>query len=167
MAGLGRREVRSRWRVAGKIEVPVERVTSCCFGGDNWDELYITTASRDLDEAGRAEQPQAGGVFHCKPGVSGPSTNVFGLVRDALRDDQPVDFLGVIVGFVEVLDFVVTHKTAFLIPAFFHPGKTPLGAALGSPDRFAIPQKPGSCVRRENSGQSTAVLNRHLKRDVA
>lgn len=61
----------------GKIEVPVERVTSCCFGGDNWDELYITTASRDLDEAGKAEQPQAGGVFHCKPGVSGPPTNLY------------------------------------------------------------------------------------------
>ena len=61
----------------GKIEVPVERVTSCCFGGENWDELYITTASRDLDEMGRAEQPQAGGVFHCKPGVSGPPTNLY------------------------------------------------------------------------------------------
>ena len=35
-----------------KVEVPVECVTSCCFGGENWDELYITTSSRDLDEAG-------------------------------------------------------------------------------------------------------------------
>ena len=49
--------------------------------------------------------------------------SVFGLVRDALRDDLPVDFLGVIVGFVEVLDFVVTHETAFLIPAFFTPAR--------------------------------------------
>ena len=60
-----------------KVEVPVECVTSCCFGGENWDELYITTSSRDLDEAGRAEQPLAGGVFRCKPGVSGPATNLF------------------------------------------------------------------------------------------
>ena len=60
-----------------KIEVPVERVTSCCFGGENWDELYITTASRDLNEAGKLQQPLAGGVFRCKLNVSGPSTNLF------------------------------------------------------------------------------------------
>jgi len=61
----------------GKIDVPVERVTSCCFGGNNWDELYITTASRDLDEAGKAAQPQAGGIFQCKPGFSGPPTDLY------------------------------------------------------------------------------------------
>ena len=60
-----------------KVEVPVECVTSCCFGGENWDELYITTSSRDLDRTGRVEQPLAGGVFRCKPGVSGPPTNLF------------------------------------------------------------------------------------------
>lgn len=60
-----------------KIDIPVERVTSCCFGGDNWDELFITTASRDLDEAGRLKQPQAGGIFMCRPNVSGPPTNLF------------------------------------------------------------------------------------------
>ncbi len=60
-----------------KIDIPVERVTSCCFGGDNWDELFITTASRDLDEAGSLKQPQAGGIFRCRPNVSGPPTNLF------------------------------------------------------------------------------------------
>ena len=60
-----------------KIEVPVECVTSCCFGGENWDELYITTSSRDLDEEGRIKQPLAGGVFRCKPNISGPPTNLF------------------------------------------------------------------------------------------
>jgi len=60
-----------------KVEVPVECVTSCCFGGENWDELYITTSSRDLDEAGRAAQPLAGGVFCCRTGIGGPPTNLF------------------------------------------------------------------------------------------
>ena len=60
-----------------KVDVPVECVTSCCFGGENWDELYITSSSRDLDEVGRAKQPLAGGVFLCKPGMSGPATNLF------------------------------------------------------------------------------------------
>ena len=60
-----------------KVEVPVECVTSCCFGGENWDELYITTSSRDLDEAGRAAQPLAGGVFCCRTGIGGPPTHLF------------------------------------------------------------------------------------------
>ena len=60
-----------------KVEVPVECVTSCCFGGENWDELYITTSSRDLDEAGRAAQPLAGGVFRCRTGIGGLPTNLF------------------------------------------------------------------------------------------
>ena len=60
-----------------KVHVPVECVTSCCFGGENWDELYITTSSRALDDGGRAEQPLAGGVVRCKPGGSAPPTNLF------------------------------------------------------------------------------------------
>ena len=60
-----------------KVEVPVECVTSCCFGGENWDELYITTSSRDLDDAGRVAQPLAGGLFRCQTGVGGPPTNLF------------------------------------------------------------------------------------------
>ena len=54
-----------------KIEVPVEAVTSCCFGGDALEELFITTASRDLDAAGRAQQPLAGSIFVAKPDTSG------------------------------------------------------------------------------------------------
>ena len=60
-----------------KIEVPVEAVSSCCFGGDAWDELFITTASRDLDAAGRAQQPLAGSIFVAKPGVRGMPAHHF------------------------------------------------------------------------------------------
>ena len=59
-----------------KIEVPVADVTSCCFGGDEWDELFITTASRDLDVAGHARQPLAGSIFVAKLGVAGPPTQL-------------------------------------------------------------------------------------------
>jgi sugar lactone lactonase YvrE len=61
----------------GKIDVPVEAVTSCCFGGSRWDELYITTASRDLDAGGRTQQPLAGSVFRANPGITGPPTQLF------------------------------------------------------------------------------------------
>lgn len=53
------------------IEVPVQRPTSCVFGGPRLDHLFITSARIDLDEAALATQPQAGGVFVVKPGVSG------------------------------------------------------------------------------------------------
>ena len=59
----------------GKIEVPVEAVTSCCFG--DGDELFITTASRDLDAAGRARQSLAGGIFRAKTGVRGMAVGSF------------------------------------------------------------------------------------------
>lgn len=50
------------------IEVPVTKVTACTFGGDNLDELYITT-SRDSVEAD--EEPAAGSLFMAQPGVRG------------------------------------------------------------------------------------------------
>jgi D-xylonolactonase len=36
-------------RFVEKIDMPVERVSSCAFGGPNLDELYITTAGGQPD----------------------------------------------------------------------------------------------------------------------
>ncbi|MDG1891810.1 MAG: SMP-30/gluconolactonase/LRE family protein [Verrucomicrobiota bacterium] len=60
-----------------KVEVPVECVTACCFGGKDFRTLYITTASRDLDAQGHREQPLAGGLFSADVGVAGLPTPVF------------------------------------------------------------------------------------------
>jgi sugar lactone lactonase YvrE len=65
---------RTGQRIA-KIEVPVEAVTSCCFGDDT--ELFITTASRDLDAAGHERQPLAGGIFRADTGVRGMPVTTF------------------------------------------------------------------------------------------
>ncbi len=54
-----------------EIRLPVAQVTSCTFGGDRLDELYITTAWNGLPDAGRAAQPLAGGLFRASPGVTG------------------------------------------------------------------------------------------------
>ncbi len=54
-----------------EIPVPVQRPTSCAFGGERLDELYITSARRDLSAAELEHQPKAGGVFRCRPGVTG------------------------------------------------------------------------------------------------
>lgn len=45
------------------VELPVERATSCAFGGPNRDILFVTTARVDLDETDLARQPEAGRVF--------------------------------------------------------------------------------------------------------
>ena len=53
------------------IQVPVARPTSCAFGGPDLDRLYVTSASRVLDEAALGMQPKAGGLFMLTPGVTG------------------------------------------------------------------------------------------------
>jgi sugar lactone lactonase YvrE len=53
------------------IEVPALQVTACAFGGPNLDQLYITTARHNLDEATLAKYPHAGGLFVVEPGAQG------------------------------------------------------------------------------------------------
>jgi sugar lactone lactonase YvrE len=53
------------------VEVPVEQPSSCAFGGPNLDRLYVTSATKDLDETALAMQPKAGGLFMLTPGVRG------------------------------------------------------------------------------------------------
>lgn len=55
----------------GRIELPVANVTSCTFAGPQLDTLFITTARKGLSETELAEQPLAGGLFRCSPGVRG------------------------------------------------------------------------------------------------
>jgi sugar lactone lactonase YvrE len=61
-----------------KVEVPAARVTSCVFGGDRLDELYITSARTGLPEEELRERPLSGGIFRLKPGVQGMPSYPFG-----------------------------------------------------------------------------------------
>lgn len=54
-----------------RVYVPARRVSSCCFGGNDYNCLYITTAWEDYDKAARDADPLAGGIFAIHPGVSG------------------------------------------------------------------------------------------------
>ena len=53
------------------LPLPVQRPTSCAFGGPNLETLYITTASADLSAAERAAQPLAGALFEATLGITG------------------------------------------------------------------------------------------------
>jgi sugar lactone lactonase YvrE len=59
------------------IKMPVQRPTSCAFGGPDFDRLYVTSARRDLDQAALAMQPNAGGLFLLCPGVRGLAERPF------------------------------------------------------------------------------------------
>lgn len=53
------------------LEVPVSQPSSCCFGGPELRDLYITTATYDMSEEQLAAEPTAGGLYRCRPGVAG------------------------------------------------------------------------------------------------
>jgi sugar lactone lactonase YvrE len=61
-----------------KINVPAKNVTSCAFGGDKLDVLYITTARKGNSEDELKQYPFSGGLFKIKPGVTGVIANYFG-----------------------------------------------------------------------------------------
>jgi sugar lactone lactonase YvrE len=48
------------------IPMPAARITSCAFGGDDFGDLYITSAKRDLSHEQLANQPLAGSLFVIK-----------------------------------------------------------------------------------------------------
>lgn len=73
----------TRWNPAtgellGKVHVAAERTSSCCFGGDSHDMLYITSARTGLDSEALSRQPLAGGVFAVHTGHRGLPCVPFG-----------------------------------------------------------------------------------------
>lgn len=72
------------------VETTAPAVTSCCFGGADGGDLFITSGALripdpvlpiigwSVDMADRASTaPGAGGVFVCRPGVTGPAATPF------------------------------------------------------------------------------------------
>jgi len=54
-----------------QIPVPAKNVSSCVFGGENRNELFITSARVDLDEDTLKQYPLTGGVFRLETTVEG------------------------------------------------------------------------------------------------
>jgi sugar lactone lactonase YvrE len=55
------------------VPLPVDRPTSCAFGGAGAGTLFVTTAREGLGEAALARQPDAGRLLRLDPpGVTGP-----------------------------------------------------------------------------------------------
>ena len=60
------------------VDVPVQRPTSCCFGGKGNNQLFITSSRADLTEEQLNKQPYAGNVFVVETDTQGQGTNFFG-----------------------------------------------------------------------------------------
>ena len=58
-------------RLDRSVRLPVQRPTTCMFGGPDFATLYVTSARMGLDDDALAAQPQAGGVFALVPSVRG------------------------------------------------------------------------------------------------
>ena len=71
----------TRYDQKGSIErvvyLPVQRPTSCAFGGRDLDQLFITSAWTGLSETDRREQPLAGDLFWVQTEVKGQQENKF------------------------------------------------------------------------------------------
>ncbi|MGJ3244555.1 MAG: SMP-30/gluconolactonase/LRE family protein [Elainellaceae cyanobacterium] len=62
-----------------RIEMPVQRPTSCTFGGENWQNLYITSASVGLSEVEIQQSFYSGDLFCVNGSTRGMLANRFGL----------------------------------------------------------------------------------------
>lgn len=60
-----------------ELRVPVQRPTSCAFGGPGLDQLFFTSARVGLSDSQLSTQPTAGGLFMAVPGVRGIADRPF------------------------------------------------------------------------------------------
>lgn len=67
-----------RGLVLERIPVPARNVSSCCFGGPDLDELYVTSARKGLGSADLPELPLSGGLFRLRARVEGLPTCAYG-----------------------------------------------------------------------------------------
>ena len=68
-----------------QVDIPAMRVTSCCFGGPNFDWLYVTSARYMAGNKELAELPNSGGIFVIKGlGVKGRPAHRFRYTLPAL-----------------------------------------------------------------------------------
>jgi sugar lactone lactonase YvrE len=71
------RRYRPDGTLAERIVVPAGQPSSCCFGGSDLEDLYVTSAREGLSADELRRQPHAGDLFVLRPGVPGLPTTPF------------------------------------------------------------------------------------------
>lgn len=70
-----------------KIKLPVEQCTSVAFGGENLDQLYITTGAEGFTKKDYKSQPKAGCLFQ----VDMSKTSVRGVEAGIFKSETAMD----------------------------------------------------------------------------
>lgn len=60
-----------------KVKVPAPQISSCTFGGEQLDTLYITSARENMSETQLTEHPSSGGLFAVKTPYKGVPAHLF------------------------------------------------------------------------------------------
>ena len=60
-----------------QIYLPVKNVTNCTFGGSKNDELFISTARKDMSAKELKKYPLSGSLFKVKTNIKGTKTTSF------------------------------------------------------------------------------------------
>lgn len=68
-------------QLLGKVFVDAPHVTNCAFGGNNMQQLFITTATSGLSDAQREQFPLSGSLFIADTGISGLAAYPFKPVK--------------------------------------------------------------------------------------
>ncbi|WP_243493375.1 SMP-30/gluconolactonase/LRE family protein [Massilia violaceinigra] len=64
-------------RLSDRVAMPVPRPTSCCFGGEDIDTLFITTARFAMTPSELADHPDAGDLYAMRPEIPGVSRHLY------------------------------------------------------------------------------------------
>ena len=75
--GWGLNRYSAEGELVAEVRLPVARITSCCFGGPELRDLYVTTRREGLGAADAAAQPVAGALLRLDVGVVGLPTHAF------------------------------------------------------------------------------------------
>jgi sugar lactone lactonase YvrE len=59
------------------VALPTRQITSCAFGGSDLEDLYVTSAREWLAADVLEQEPDAGALFVCRPGVKGRPQRTF------------------------------------------------------------------------------------------
>ena len=77
--GSAVRRFDSSGKLTHTVSVPATQVTSCCFGGADMSELFITTAQYAMDAEALSKDPLAGSLFRAQTTFKGSKSNRYGV----------------------------------------------------------------------------------------
>jgi sugar lactone lactonase YvrE len=75
--GWGLRRYSPDGELVAEVRLPVAKITSCCFGGPELRDLYVTTRREGLSASELAAQPLAGALLRLDVGLAGLPTYAF------------------------------------------------------------------------------------------